>query len=159
LARRRKRSATGENVMETPVCRSDGEQLPTSPKSDSEIFLEFHYPELKDLGKHFLTLVSGVLAFFVAFADRLLNLSKATLTQKVFLILALSFLIISVVAVGTGIYINFIAGGRVHGSIIRGKGGDFKPLVRRTYWLYHVGGAAFVLALCLLAAIAALKFV
>jgi hypothetical protein len=137
---------------------TDTEQ-PMSSKTDAEIFLTFHYQELKDLGKHFLTLVSGVLAFFVAFADRLLDLSAAKSSQKAFVILALAMLIVSVMAVGTGIYVNFVAGGRVHGSIIRGKPGDFKPLVRRTYQLYHIGGVAFILALCLLAAMAALKFV
>jgi hypothetical protein len=147
-------------VPETMDDRPGVEQPPGIPdKPESEIFLTFYYQELKDLGKHFLTLVSGVLAFFVAFAERLLDLAKATALQRVFLILALSTLIISVVAVGIGIYVNFVAGGRAQGSIIRGKPGDFKPLVRVTYALYHAGGLTFILALSLLAAIAALKFV
>jgi hypothetical protein len=126
-------------------------------RSDREIFLEFYYPELKDLGKHFLTVVSAVLAFLVAFVERLINLTAATTFQRWFLILALGLLIISVASVGTGVYINFVAGGRANGSIIRGKPGDFKPFVRLTYLLYHVGGSAFVLALCLLAELAAFR--
>lgn len=145
------------NAESTMTPNSSG--IVGSKPRDAEVFLTFYYPELKDLGKHFLTVVSGVLAFFVAFADRLLDLKKATVAQSVCLIVALAMLIIAVVAVGTGIYINFVAGGRANGSIIRDKPGDFKPLVRFIYFLYHVGGAAFVLALCLVASIAASKVI
>lgn len=126
-------------------------------RSDRAIFLQFYYPELKDLGKHFLTVVSAVLAFLVAFVDKVINLTTATALQRSFLIISLGLLIVSVGAVGTGVYVNFVAGGRANGSIIRGKPGDYKPLVRITYLLYHIGGAGFVAALCALAAIAALK--
>lgn len=128
-----------------------------SSARDRSVFLQFYYPELKDLGKHFLTLVSGVLAFMVAFAEKVINLASASATQRLFLILALALLIIGVASVGTGVYLNFVAGGQANGSIIRGKRGDFKRFVRITYLLYHIGGAAFVAALSLLAAIAALK--
>ena len=145
--------------LESPTEPGDPVVVLGSRPRDADVFLTFYYPELKDLGKHFLTVVSGVLAFFVAFADKLLDVAKATAAQRVFLIAALALLIVSVVCVGTGIYINFVAGGRANGSIIRGKTGDFKPLVRRTYLLYHTGGAAFVLALCLVAGIAILKVI
>ena len=79
-----------------------------------------------------------------------MDIARATTEQRAFLITAFALLILSVVCVGTGVYLNFVAGGRANGSIIRGKPGDFKPLVRRVYLLYHVGGATFVLALCLL---------
>jgi hypothetical protein len=139
------------------VERTTSAQLVGSPPQDANVFLAFYYPELKDLGKHFLSLVSAVLVFLVAFAEKLLNVGAATAAQRGLLIISLALLILSVVSVGTGVYINFVAGGRANGSIIRGKVGDFKPLVRRTYLLYHAGGAAFVLALCLLAGLAVLK--
>ncbi|MGZ5462138.1 MAG: hypothetical protein ACXW4P_04070 [Thermoanaerobaculia bacterium] len=145
--------------LESPTEPVDPVVVLGSRPRDADVFLAFYYPELKDLGKHFLTVVSGVLAFFVAFADKLLDVAKATAAQRAFLIAALALLIVSVGCVGTGIYINFVAGGRANGSIIRGKSGDFKPLVRRTYALYHTGGAAFVLALCLVAGLAILKVI
>lgn len=128
-----------------------------SSDRDKAVFLQFYYPELKDLGKHFLTVISGVLAFLVAFSENLINLASASAIQRLFLIVALALLIIAVASVGTGVYLNFVAGGQANGSIIRGKPGDFKRFVRITYLLYHIGGAAFVAALVLLAAIAALK--
>lgn len=126
-------------------------------KAHSELFLSFHYQELKDLGKHFLTVVSGILAFSVTFAEKLLDLARATPAQKALLIGGWSLLIISVVCAGAGLYLNFIAAGRANGSIIKDDPGDFKPLVRCTYRLYEIAGGSFILALISLAAIAALK--
>lgn len=143
--------------MDVAPHANDAVAIVGSPPKDAQVYLSFYYPELKDLGKHFLTVVSGVLAFFVTFADRLVDVSKATTAQRNFLIVALALLITAVVSVGTGIYVNFVAGGRANGSVIRGRPGDFKPFVRFTYILYHVGGASFVLALCLVAGIAAMK--
>jgi len=133
------------------------ELKPDPSAHEKSIFLQFYYPELKDLGKHFLTVVSGVLAFLVAFSEKVVNLASASDVQRLFLVMALALLMIAVVSVGTGVYLNFVAGGQANGSIIRGKPGDFKRFVRMTYLLYHIGGAAFVAALALLAAIAALK--
>lgn len=128
------------------------------PKPDSEIFLAFHYNELKDLGKHFLVIVSGVLAFSVTFSEKMIDFTKATSLQKGLLIGSWSFLIVAVVAAGTGIYFNFIAGAQANGAIIKGRKYDFKPLVRRTYRLYEIAGGCFILSLIFMATIAALKF-
>jgi hypothetical protein len=140
-----------------PSTSADAENLDRR-KPDTEIFLGFHYNELKDLGKHFLTIVSAVLAFSVTFSERMVDFTKATPSQKALLISSWSFLIVAVVTAGTGIYLNFIAGARASGSIIKERKSDFKPLVRCTYRLYEIAGGCFVLSLILMATIAALKF-
>jgi hypothetical protein len=126
-------------------------------KGDAEIFLEFHYPELKDLGKHFLTVISAVLAFSVTFSEKLADLSKATLSQRVLLMCSWLFLVTAVVTSGAGLYYNFVAGAQVHGAIISGGKTDFKIFVRRTYSLYKIAGGSFIIALILLAADGASK--
>jgi hypothetical protein len=127
-------------------------------RTDSEVFLSFHYNELKDLGKHFLSIVVGVLAFSVTFSEKMINFTDATSLQKTLLICSWSSLIIAVVAAGTGLYFNYIAGAQANGAIIKGNKYDFKPLVRRTYRLYEIAGGCFIIALILMATIAALKF-
>lgn len=57
---------------------------------------------------------------------------------------------VALVATGIGLYFNFIAGAQANGAIIKGRFSDFKPLVRRTYRLYQVGGGAFIVSLILL---------
>jgi hypothetical protein len=133
--------------------RDLGDTVPTDkPKTDGEIFLEFHCPELKDLGKHFLTVISAVLAFSVTFSEKITEIPKATLPQKVLLMCSWLFLIIAVVASGAGLYFNFAAGAQAHGAIIRGGKTDFKIFVRRTYRLYEIAGGSFIMGLVLLAA-------
>ena len=38
---------------------------------DAQHFMTYHYEELKDLSKQFLTLVSGVLVFSITFAEKI----------------------------------------------------------------------------------------
>lgn len=56
------------------------------PKSDSEVFLSLHYPELKDLGEHFLVTISAVLAFSVTFSEKIVGISGAGLIQRFLLL-------------------------------------------------------------------------
>ena len=130
---------------------------PTTP-SDSDKFLSFNYQELKDLGKHFLTIVSGVVAISITFSEKMIDFTKATGLQKSLLIGSWSCLIVAVVTAGIGIYVNYVAGAHANGSIIKGSRTDFKSLVKITYVLYHVGGVCFVIGLCLMAAMSVLKF-
>jgi hypothetical protein len=52
--------------------------MPTSSDSPQEKFLKFLYPEIKDLAKHFLTLLSGILVFSVTFSEKIVPVSEAT---------------------------------------------------------------------------------
>jgi glutamine phosphoribosylpyrophosphate amidotransferase len=99
---RRKPQANMNNIeLAKPMVSAD-ERI--EAKSDSEKFLALHYQELKDLGKHFLTIVSGVFAISVTFSEKMIDFTKATGPQKGLIIGSWSFLIAAVVAAGTGIY-------------------------------------------------------
>ena len=126
--------------------------LKDKSKTDAEIFLEFHCPELKDLGKHFLTVISAVLAFSVTFSEKIVDISKTTFPQKILIMCSWLFLIVAIVTSGAGLYYNFVAGAQAHGAIIRGGNTDFKIFVKRTYRLYEIAGGSFIIGLVLLAA-------
>ncbi len=41
-----------------------------------DVFLKFNYPELKDLGKHFLTIASATAVFLVSFVEKIVRLPE-----------------------------------------------------------------------------------
>jgi hypothetical protein len=47
------------------------------PEPD-KLFMQFYYPETKDLCKTFLTLVTAVLVFSLTFSDRIVDFARAT---------------------------------------------------------------------------------
>ena len=139
---------------------SSPNQVPT----ESDTFIDFHYNELKDLGNHFLTLASAILAFSVTFSDRFVpsgdQLPGGLAGAAKYLLLATwASLILAIIAAGTGVYFNYRAGAAAKGNIISRKPSDFRSLTGRTYSLYHVAGGAFVLSLLTLVAIGVLKVI
>jgi hypothetical protein len=44
---------------------------------EAKTFLDFVYPEVKDLCKHFLTLVTGILVFSVTFSEKIVIFQTA----------------------------------------------------------------------------------
>lgn len=126
-------------------------------ESHADIFLSFHYPELKDLGKHFLVIISAVLAFSVTFSEKIIGLSGSGWMQRLLLVGSWCLLMIALVATGIGVYFNFVAGAQANGGIIKGRPSNFKPLVRRTYRLYQIAGGTFIISLALLVLNGALK--
>lgn len=75
-------------------------------------FLQFVYPEVKDLCKHFLTLVSGVLVFSVTFAEKILVIGAASRGQKLILFSAWIFFVLAFVLGGASLTGLFLAAGR-----------------------------------------------
>ncbi len=126
-----------------------------TPGNHRQIFLGFHYGELKDLGKHFLTVIVGVLAFSVTLSDNKSGRLNGML--PILLLMGWTCLFGAAVCTGTGIYSNYIAGAKASGAIIGGVRSDFKHYVRRTYRLYQLGGGLFVLGCLLLVAAAIVR--
>lgn len=81
-------------------------------------FVGFHYAELKTLGKYFLALISPVLAFSVTFSDKITEIFKTPLWERILLSGSWSFLIVAVITSGAGLYYNFVAGAQAQGAII-----------------------------------------
>ena len=118
-------------------------------RSDAEIFLLFNYPELKDLGKHFLTLSSATAVFLLTFVEKLIG-SNASFGHLIKACMA--SLLASIAAAGLGLFFNYIAGAGASGAIIWGIGkGKFRALTVTTYILYITAGSALFFAYALLA--------
>jgi hypothetical protein len=115
----------------------------------ARLFLSFNYPELKDLGKHFLTLSSATAVFLLTFVEKLIG-SNASFSELIDVCIA--SLLVSMAAAGTGLFLNYIAGAGAAGAIIWGVGRKrFRALTSGTYILYMLAGSSLFLAYVLLA--------
>src|SRR5689334_3807573 len=77
----------------------------------SDAFMKYDYAETKDLCKHFLTLLSGVLVFSVAFADKIVNYVNARSAARSFLLCCWVLLVAAIIACGIGLTYLALAGG------------------------------------------------
>lgn len=118
--------------------------------SPSRVFLEFKYPEIKDLLKHFLTLISAALVFSVTFSEKIINFEKAGLGSKIVVISAWAVLVLALGACGLGIYTLYLAAERAIETVVSGEKEDYYNLVRRSYLFQDGAGILFGLGLCLL---------
>ena len=130
----------------------------TQPETPEQLFLRFHYAELKDLTKHFLTLIAGSLVLSVSFADKILPLTAATSFQKALLGGSWLALLISLVLAGAGLFINYLSGEQATGGIIYDYQVEFRTLVRRSYVCLDLAAVIFGIALALLAATAVTRY-
>ena len=81
----------------------DEETKPDTENSESpnsKIFIQFYYPEIKDLSKSFLTLISGILAFSVTFSTSIIGFPATSSTQLIFLISAWLSFVIAIITTG-----------------------------------------------------------
>jgi hypothetical protein len=79
------------------------QNINTSNELNSIDFLKSIYPELKDLGKFFLTLIIGVFVASITFSEKIVNFNTSSTWAKGLLILCWIFLLLSIVFDGTGL--------------------------------------------------------
>jgi len=127
--------------------------LPQKTDTRENKFLGFLYPEIKDLAKHFLTLVSGVLVFSVTFSDKIISFENAKPLQKIAIIAAWLLWIVAVIFIGVAIFVNFVTAT----TALRRRERDIRTLVRITYLALDLGGVCFVAGLFMLAVTALSK--
>ena len=116
-----------------------------------ELFRAFHYPEVKDLGKHFLTLISGSVILSVTFAEKIVVMAGGKSTAFWLPELSSLLLISVLVAGGWGLFRIYLAAEKAAGSTVYDYEGDFRDLARKSYfWLDWAvilfGGALLLLA-------------
>ncbi len=127
--------------------------------SPARLFLEFRYPEVKDLLKHFLTLISGALVFSVSFAEKFGALGGSSLQDRLVPIAAWSVLVLALGACGVGVYTLYLAADRALSAVVDGnesKSG-FERLARVSYAFQDIAGLLFGVGLTLLVAAAVLR--
>lgn len=147
-------AVTGDTNAKAQGTRLASAQRPlaieaTGDHSKAKVFLSFNYPELKDLGKHFLTLSSATAVFLLTFVEKLIG-PNASFSHVIKACMA--SLLLSIAAAGIGLFSNYIAGAGASGAIIWGIGKNhFRALTIATYVLYMLAGSALFFAYALLA--------
>lgn len=131
----------------------DGDQ-----PSRARVFLEFQYPEIKDLLKHFLTLIAAALVFSVTFSEKIVNFQNAQRSQHVIVIVAWFLLVLALGSCGVGLYTLYLAAESAIGSEIYKRPTGLQVLIRRSYIFQDLSGFLFGLGLLLLVASAAINF-
>lgn len=121
------------------------------------IFLEFHYPEIKDLTVTFLTLTSSIFTFSVVFAEKLVPIKKVKQSGYLSLYVSWAFFIFALIFGGLSLLRLFVAADLAHGGdlikgdIYFGGAGNFEDYVAGIYSQLFGSGVCFVIGLVLLA--------
>lgn len=120
---------------------------PRTPDAAAERFLRFNYPELKDLAKHFLTVVTATLVFSIAFAEKVINFQQSKPIAKLSLICSWILFAASIAFCGACLYVNFKAGEEANNSGIFTTVTDFRRLARTAYRLVDTALVLFFVGL------------
>jgi hypothetical protein len=115
-------------------------------EDQAKIFLEGIYPEIKDLGKQFITLLSGVLALTIAFADRIIDISNASFWQKIILMFCWLSFISAICLIGIGLWWNY----NLKMYSLNNIPDQARNIMNFVYSLFILAGFAFVFGLGLL---------
>lgn len=127
--------------------------------SNSEIYIQFYYPEIKDLSKSFLSLVSAILAFSVTFSTSIIGFPSTSSTQLTVLICAWISFVIAIITTGAGLYLSF-RNANIANRVIKDSGNlKIGKLLTLPYILLTIAGCTFVVGLVLLAIAGGLKFI
>jgi len=126
-------------------------------ESEEEVFVEFYYREVKDLCKHFLTIISATLVASITFGDKIVPFSTATPAQRWTLTLSWLALLAALASAGWGLFLLFVAAEKAKGEIIFTYTSGFKELARRAGFFLDFGALAYGGGLLLLAAAGVLR--
>jgi hypothetical protein len=113
---------------------------------DVTTFLEFVYPETKDLCKLFLTLVSGILVFSVTFSEKIVSFQTAGKWARSLLLTAWVMFVIAIISGGSSLTLLFLAAEEAKTS----QAGWAELMVNGGYCLFGAG-TTFCLGLLALA--------
>jgi hypothetical protein len=112
--------------------------------------LEFQYPEIKDLLKHCLTLISTSMVVSVAFAEKIVGDHSAGALAKSLICGAWATLTLALGACGIGVFALYVAGERAAMVIGGEQSSDFRRLASLAIVVSDIGGTCFGLGLCML---------
>lgn len=83
----------------------------------AKLFLQYDYAETRSLCKDFLTLVSAILVFSIAFSEKIVDFANASLHTRRWLLSSWQCFIAAIVACGVGLcFITLAGGAAVYGA-------------------------------------------
>ncbi|MBT2745551.1 MULTISPECIES: hypothetical protein [unclassified Lysobacter] len=126
--------------------------------SPYKIYVQFNYPEIKDLLKHFLTLISATLVFSVTFSEKIINYQAGNQLQRRTVFISWTLFAMSLVLCGLGIYLNYLTAEAALDVLANKVAEDvFFELRGWAYLAQDLGAVTYVIALAILIMSAVLK--
>jgi hypothetical protein len=123
-----------------------------SPSSDFEEFIKYNYGETKELGKLFITLLSGILLFSINFSDKVGGIQNAPPYYRFLLLASWSCLLLSIMGCGLALAISWTAARRVLWSSSREIRERVLHRSKRAADILAASGFVFVVGLGLMVA-------
>ncbi len=129
-----------------------------------KVFVDFQYPEIKDLSKHFITLISAALVLSVSFSDKVVEVEAARPVQQWMMISAWVLLVLALGACGIGILLIYMAAERsafiLHSDrkSTTESARRVRALMRRSYFFICAAGCQYGFALALLVSAAIFRY-
>lgn len=111
--------------------------------NEGALFMQYHYAEVKDLAKTFLTLVSAVLVLSLTFSDKIVDFLNASRTQKAYLVITWVLFITSIIFFGVALCYLAVEGGMAlyddHFTlrITDNEAGSYYLLIPRRWPIWH----------------------
>lgn len=120
----------------------------------AELFMNYNYPETKDLCLKFLTLVISILVFSITFSEKIIDFKNSSKGDKRILVFAWISLIFAIILCGMGLAVHALAGGEaVYGS----RDSSITELAKNAYLLIVLAGISFIFGL-LMITLSGIKF-
>jgi hypothetical protein len=123
-----------------------------SPSNEFEEFIKYNYGETKELGKLFITLLSGILLFSINFSDKVGGIQNAPPYYRFLLLASWSCLLLSIMGCGLALAISWTAARRVLWSSSREIRERVLHRSKRAADILAASGFVFVLGLGLMIA-------
>lgn len=122
----------------------------TVKKSKAEKFIDYNYRELKDLGKHFLTISTASAVFVLAFYEKLTPVGESINLLSSPMKTGGILFALSIVFCWIGLLNNYIAGCGASKSMMWKIGRNYRLFTRLTYISYIIAGGSFIVAYLIL---------
>ena len=124
---------------------------PSAPTAE-ERFVDFQYKEMKDLTKHFLTLIAGTLVLTLTVAEKLVGEHPSPLAKQL-LGFSWSALVLAFILAGTGLAGVFFAALAAREDRVFGFATNYRKVAMWSYLAIDLAGVLYVAALVLLVAV------
>ncbi len=122
----------------------------TSDFKNEIVFVKFKYVEIRDLLKHFLTLISASLVFSVTFSEKIVDFQNAPFKQKLVLYASWGALVLSLGLCGYGLYTNYLAAEIAIERISELTEKPFENTAKISYFIQDLSAILYGLGLTLL---------
>jgi len=109
----------------------------------ADLFMKIDYPESKDLGKSFLTLLSAVLVASITFSEKIVDVHNASTLAVSTMMVCWLLLFVSIVSCGAGLALVVTA----ESICVYSPNLDYRSVEMRGAFMFLAAGVTFVFSL------------